>query len=239
MNEQNQQQTLPPQQPPIPPQNVNPVPPPQHKNWIKWVLIIVFVVLLASITTYFVLTFQSQKPPPPQIVQTTPSPTPTPDPTANWKTYTNTKYGFTFKHPSLDDTCCDVSPPSQNLELIASFGDKSTVLPQSDKPFNGFSVYVEPNPNKISFKMYLNNAKLQLLQTLKNEIGPRPLQPPQESSILIGSRTGTMLSNYRWAVVDVFIPLLDNQRIVVIAKEGGENFTTLFDQILSTFKFTE
>ncbi|HSX40778.1 MAG TPA: signal peptidase I, partial [Candidatus Saccharimonadales bacterium] len=29
----------------------------------------------------------------------TPTPPPTPDPTANWKTYTNTKYSFTFKYP--------------------------------------------------------------------------------------------------------------------------------------------
>lgn len=34
---------------------------------------------------------------PPKIV---PSPTSTPDPTANWKTYSNTKYGYSLKYPT-------------------------------------------------------------------------------------------------------------------------------------------
>lgn len=93
MDEQNQQ-TLPPQQPTIPPQSINPVPRPQQRTWIKWVLIIVFLALLSSIATYFVLKSQSPKQPP-QVVQTTP----TPDPTANWKTYANSKFSFLIKHP--------------------------------------------------------------------------------------------------------------------------------------------
>lgn len=44
--------------------------------------------------------------PPPEVVTLTPSPTPSPSPideTASWKTYTNTKYGFSFKYPNSDN----------------------------------------------------------------------------------------------------------------------------------------
>ncbi|MDP3726801.1 MAG: hypothetical protein Q8Q96_00620 [bacterium] len=117
MEEQNQQQTLPPQQPPILPQNVNPIPPPQQysygkRSWLKWGLIIVFVVIISSGATYLILNSQPPKRPPPQIVQPTPTPTisqpsPTPDlytegtrsTTANWKIYTNKQYSFQFKYP--------------------------------------------------------------------------------------------------------------------------------------------
>lgn len=54
---------------------------------------------------------------PQPISQPTPSPTvvvatPTPDPTANWKTYTNTKYGYSIKYPltyKKDPTLLDLS----------------------------------------------------------------------------------------------------------------------------------
>lgn len=78
-------------------------------NWLKWAFVVIFIALLSSVGTYFVLTqTKKQSIPTPTIVQT-PSPTPTPtlDKTINWKTYTNTQYKYTFKYPpeyKIDET---------------------------------------------------------------------------------------------------------------------------------------
>lgn len=49
----------------------------------------------------------------------------TPDPTVNWKTYTNTKYGYTFKYPSSyylmessSESTSDVTPTSEDIRLL-------------------------------------------------------------------------------------------------------------------------
>lgn len=111
MDEQNQQQTLPPQQPPISPQNVNPMPPPRQRTWLKPVLIALILIpllwLLYQIYQTIVLFFLIN---PTDVLKrgeeaknktqtSTFFPTPTPDPTVNWRTYTNTKYGYSIKYP--------------------------------------------------------------------------------------------------------------------------------------------
>lgn len=78
-------------------QPITPVTP--KKYFPLWPLIIL-VFLLLGITAFLAYqNLQLQK----QIVsfQTQPSPSPesTIDPTSNWKTYTNTKYGFSIKYP--------------------------------------------------------------------------------------------------------------------------------------------
>ncbi|MBI2676838.1 MAG: hypothetical protein HYX21_02755 [Candidatus Yanofskybacteria bacterium] len=67
---------------------------------------IVIVVLIGTVV-YFVVGKKSEQvvqQPPPTPTQTqipvSPTPTPTPNPTANWKTYTNSQYGFEFKYPN-------------------------------------------------------------------------------------------------------------------------------------------
>lgn len=73
MDEQNQQPSQPPQQPTIPLQNVSLVPPPQHKNWIKWVLILVGILIIVGVAggAYY-LGRQKNNPQPasPKITQT-------------------------------------------------------------------------------------------------------------------------------------------------------------------------
>ncbi len=66
------------------------------------ILLVVLVIVLAGVLVYFAFL----KKPGEVAVSLTPTPTPTktatptPDETANWKTYTNTRYGFEVKYPS-------------------------------------------------------------------------------------------------------------------------------------------
>jgi len=91
-----------------PPTTQTPPPTPKTK---KPYLLISLVILLLSATgvlgyKYYQVKQQldSQPTPPPQLVVSSPSPIVSPttevDPTANWKTYTNTEYGYSIKHPT-------------------------------------------------------------------------------------------------------------------------------------------
>lgn len=72
------------------------------------IALVVVIVILLGVVGYFAFVKKlppiAQQTPTPMSTQTkTPVPTPTPTPkgeTANWKTYTNTKYGFEVKYPS-------------------------------------------------------------------------------------------------------------------------------------------
>lgn len=80
------------------------------KPWLKIVLFSILGIIIATGLVFagYKLAQIRQVQPGPQPTPTpesvsTPTPTivvtPTPDPTADWKTYTNSKYGYQFKHP--------------------------------------------------------------------------------------------------------------------------------------------
>lgn len=72
-------------------------------------------------------------------------PSATPDPTADWKTYTNTQYGFEFKYPSsfslksLADNCNDPNVPPlecHGFEIFLSKDGLSSISLGVDEPGN-------------------------------------------------------------------------------------------------------
>jgi len=74
---------------------------PQSKNWVLIVLIVVITAIFASAATYFAVNSQKQSQPTPPLPSevSTKEGSPTPNSTANWKIYTNTKYGYSLKYP--------------------------------------------------------------------------------------------------------------------------------------------
>lgn len=62
-------------------------------------LVLLVVLIITAIGGIVYLNKSPQKPTPSSPVDTSQSPQPTPDETANWKTYTNKKYGFSIKYP--------------------------------------------------------------------------------------------------------------------------------------------
>jgi len=81
---------------------IGPVEEKPTKPWLKIILFSILGVVLAVGLVFAGYKFGQIKQVQPGP-QPTPTPglvaTPTPDPTANWKTYTNTKYGYSIKYP--------------------------------------------------------------------------------------------------------------------------------------------
>ncbi|MDO8460977.1 MAG: hypothetical protein Q7S38_00895 [bacterium] len=105
---------------------------PQSKNWVLIIVLVVITALIASAATYFVVSSQKQSQPTPPLPSDSPrgeagvsakegSPTPLPkiNETANWKTYSNTTYGFSFKYPPGYTVVAETAKPE--LQKLFSF----------------------------------------------------------------------------------------------------------------------
>jgi hypothetical protein len=129
------------------PASLQPVAPPvspvlPKKNNLVVILLSIFLFITLLISAYLFFQVQSLTKQLAQIqveVQATPIPSPTEasaqEGTANWKTYTNTKYGFTFKYPqdfsltltSQNDQGVSFAPGSykdldfQNLPIVSFY----------------------------------------------------------------------------------------------------------------------
>lgn len=77
-----------------------------------------------------------------------------PDPTANWRSYTSTKAGLSFKYPPEWGDVIEKYQDSAELQT------KSELSPKGRQLYLSFSndIYVQPNPNYVSSK-YLDTSK--------------------------------------------------------------------------------
>ena len=156
------------------------------------------------------------------------------DETANWKTYTNTKFGFQFLQPNFDDNCCVIgSALTGSPEFVASFAEKSTVNPGTDAPFNGFTVAVESNKQGLSLQGYIKDES----SALSNNIFCGGLENKVPASI--GGSNGFQLT-CKNNIVEYIIPFPNSEKILIITqKEVTKGNFSAFNQILSTFKFID
>ena len=100
-----------------------PVQPKKSFNLKVWLPIIVVVVLVGG---YFVFDYVKHSfliPPTDSRISPTPTVSSTPDPTADWKTYTNSQYGFEFKYPN--DKSVNTSA---NDVLVLNQGDPGVII---------------------------------------------------------------------------------------------------------------
>lgn len=160
------------------------------------------------------------------------------DETVNWKTYTNTEYGFEFKYPP------SVFPNDRGdaKDLVTSFTNGPDL--DDGKPLSFVSVYVNSAENIKSFPEYL--AKY----PVKYGNGDKPLQ----------FKTRTLGQNtFYYARTELFEGLLSFRYYILHGNKvykfvsiahgvdelnpnfNGENDSThvALKQILSTFKFTK
>lgn len=178
---------------------------------------ILIVILIAALIGGYLL-YQNQNKPTPQ---SSPNPvTSNSAETANWKTYTNDRYGFSFKYPQ-DYT-------------IKKLVEKVFLIENKDK--NSFELWVYENPNNLSLKDYESKNTGE-----KTGFGPFVYYPTAEpvkfqnfeayytnEEIQCLSKCGS----YIWITKDKIYKLTGSS----INKPDQKQ---ILDQILSTFKFIQ
>lgn len=172
-----------------------------------------------------------------------PSPTPTVDPTANWKTYTNTKYGYTIKYPEgfgVDE-----------LEGVTTIfkGEKLKTPPGSiiDPYPTSLAIY---NRKNVNFRNAAAACEAELCQNLNNSaVGQNWRKEQAQINNASGVKVYSVTRKYS---LDYYLANSDGSQIVRIpmganiAESSGVNdenqqldaFNSL-QQILSTFKFLD
>lgn len=162
--------------------------------------------------------------------------TPTPDPTADWKTYTNTDYSLSFKHPNLDTKCCMIGGPFHgNATLVATFADATTTREGTDKPFDGFAIYIDSS-DKTSLEDYFNQEKGGISGYYKEAYG-QTSPSVNFSRVTIGGNPAIVFE-YKPLSKNYVLSLPDGGKLILIMiEETAGSFRPTFDLILSTFHF--
>lgn len=201
---------------PIPPVNTPPPEVPTQKSSpIFAIALTVLLIAILGIAGYFLYTKYLVGTGSNEAANTavTPMPvavTPTPDPTANWKTYTNPQYGFSFKYP-LGAKLGNAKFANSEFSIVLSG--------MTDLQYEDLTVYVGKAWAFTNASASSNtNFKIGGVNAYREDL-PLGQNPPQS---LVYVKNG----NYYYTIQQV-----KNEDD---AKIGG-----IFDQLLSTFKFIE
>jgi hypothetical protein len=205
------------------------------------------VALLAVLVSGSIFIAANTTQAPSQTTPTLPQPSPSASPTAttdlttNWMTYTNTKYGYSFKYPS-NYTPYDFS----TSEFTAKDDSKRITLASSQLPRSSSGEYL---PYALDIEA---TNKLQL-DSLKGLL---------EAAVQRGDCTGCpkkytgQVNGYQATIYDGYLYLTNvkeplqkifllehNGKYFIITRHTGENEPTfpydISEQILSTFKFID
>jgi len=239
------------QNPSSPPVIPDPIGNPESSNPIKrkpkfsfFVIIgiIIFLLLAGSAAGFYVFKPQIMnlisKPTPtpiviPGLTRNPVSPSPTPDPTAGWKTYTSTKANYSFKHPA-ELPLVNVSPSPQcascveDIQLTPNFNPASQdntislILVFKDsriKTIDDYvSTFIKGDQTRINLQYTTISGEKAVSSKLSGGIPPLPIA--------------------EYAVVRNGLYYIIRLEDCIETNKHRDKNVTLFDQILSTFKFT-
>ncbi len=210
------------------PQYQAPTPPPKHFLNKKFAITFVILILLGAGAYAGIWYWQNQ-----QVAQEvaptfTPRPSATADPTADWKTYTNTQYGFEVKYPldwfhvdcfssyvgfsylqsKLPNCETGGDQPHVNIKIIqgGSMGKSISYAEGLIKDYSKTEIKISGNVTAIKYTGVTNSVE-----------GPGPRN---------GTEIIETLFSYNNNIYQVYYYGLD-----------GKDYSQIFDQILSTFKF--
>lgn len=205
----------------------------------KWILIGVVLLLITLGGGSFVLSQQKAKP----ITIIPPSPTisqitkPTPNPTAEWKTYTNTKYGYTVRYPEIwqinvNGGADPATSPATYLESACNYN--------SGQICSQILVEIGQSDGKLEPSFIINQTYDKILSRRYTVLDNEPVQ---EIIYLAGNQGAGENKLYYILVVTH-----NNTKYTLKYEESAKNRhfklasdwqnKILIDQILSTFKFT-
>lgn len=217
---QTQPEQAPPSTPPVPPEKKI------SKKLIIAATILIVLLLILGIGGYFLnLRYQASLIPPVTIDPSS-TPTSTPDPTKNWKTYTDSTYGFSVQYPptwivnEYEDGVGFSSNPN-NPQSNESFGD-------------GVSMQFHANPNNITTLDFVKTIRF------KEDL------PPWKNTERAKATTFNGLDATK--VEDVvggkggfgsgFFISYESTIIELLTQNPSDTNEKIFNTMLSTFKFT-
>lgn len=234
-----------PQQPsqpstPVQPQQPTPVSyvpsfQPPHKNpWILWILTIL-VIVFASTTGYLLIGSKSTQQPvatPTIAVSSSPTLPPAGGPTANWVRYVDQDYNFEVKYPQgwkihKYEDYKQFSP----LDLVFTPNEKDISLSNSSNPHIGFTITV-------SVKQYDNNALQKQGESNGGFSGSRS-EPITFQGLPANKSYTTFTDTIPGQGVSyiIFNQAQNGWRLGWPNTDFKGNHDSIYDQILSTFKF--
>lgn len=187
-----------------------------------------------------------------------PSPIPTIDETANWKTYTNTTYGYLIKYPEGNYLQFDANIPPQ----IEQQGNKSSVMIAHclskdiskcvGSSINGLNIAISTKPREMNLDSWLKTSGL--YEVLSAECITNDQRSKKNNQKFLNKEAIT----YEYTIDEVsvngscskdeFGGSGDNKQIIINHDQYVIVLSTVFttkdirpelDQILSTFKFTQ
>ena len=167
--------------------------------------------------------------------------TPPADPTANWETYISPlAYGknflFSFKYPNSIREGGYGSIPGPFTEKYTSLGglsDPTALKEGTDTSFDGFAIYGVVNQAG-SIEKYVDNEIVAMskseLASNKNLIkNPIPLNGIQSYSV-----------DFSPTLKYYYLSSPDGKAVIIISRVyANQSFLTIFNQIISTFKFLD
>jgi len=155
------------------------------------------------------------------------------------KSFINTKYSFSFSHPGLSNECCYITGPMVgNVEIIGNLSNPATVQRGSDKPFDGFSMYVI-TLGSLSPDEYMDLE----VEALKNEYIKKHGEEPRNSSwqsITVDDQPTILLKNYSsLTIYKYYIQFPQKDKLLYIGanEEKLGSFDSILNQILKSFSF--
>jgi len=157
-------------------------------------------------------------------------------------TFASTAHGFSFMHPRFNTECCQVPSPIYGNFLNTGrfhFVDTSLGVPEKNKPFDGFGIFVDINGGEtpMPFETYLDNEKKALLEDYRIITGRNPDE--SEEKIKIGGVEAVLLKGYAWWGDVIMLQIPNTSRVMLISKTEflPGSFRDVFNDIMNSFTF--
>ncbi|MBI2040327.1 hypothetical protein HYT18_04610 [Candidatus Microgenomates bacterium] len=220
----------------------------------KIVIILAIIVALSAfgVGGYFLGANKNQTIPQPQqavapSIVTQPSPTNTPNSaedstTSTWKTYQDSKYGFSFRYPSN----AQISTGTVASMLSRQEDNGINIKPPYEAPYDKWwtmDLVVRDNPQGTDAQMIINNY----IEELKKTCSPPACGTPTMIQNTLKSYQNGVVNGYIFHIGaetdSAMVVLTRGNKTYVFRMSGDQGYVTdsglkIFDQILSTFKFT-